>query len=74
MNQIQLNHILTLQTLHRYTASKYASDLDVILFEAPELTINGGRARYVYQIVEAGATSFKARAEAIEDGSTVSID
>lgn len=65
--KMQLKHISTLQTQFLYINSKYSLELSEIDFLAP-LTINqGGTSNYQYEIIEAGSSAFKARAEAVVD-------
>tara|TARA_R110002124_G_scaffold17532_3_gene73528 strand:+ start:413538 stop:413939 length:402 start_codon:yes stop_codon:yes gene_type:complete len=65
--KIQLKHLSTLQTQYRYTNSVYSMDINVIDFEPPLTVTQGGTANYRYEIIEASATTFKARAEAVVD-------
>lgn len=65
--QSQLEHINNLQTMHRYVYSKYSLDLLEIDFEAPKTVNENGTANYVYEIVEATTSTFKARATAVVD-------
>ena len=65
--KMQLKHISTLQTQFLYINSKYSMELSEIDFLAP-LTINqGGTSNYQYEIIQAGVSTFKARAEAVVD-------
>lgn len=65
--QLQLGHLHTLEKTHFYMYSKYSSDLGEIGFEQEKLTTEGGKANYQIDIIEAGATSFTARATAVID-------
>lgn len=65
--QIQLKSLYTAQTQYRYLYARYSDNFNEIDFEAPITSDKGGTARYRYEITEASSTSFKARAEAIED-------
>lgn len=65
--QLQLGHVHTLEKTHFFMYSKYSSDLDEIGFEQERLTTEGGKANYQIEIIEAGATSFTARATAVVD-------
>jgi len=65
--QLQLEHIHTLQKTYFYMHSKYSSEFTDISFEHAKLTPEGGTANYKIEILEAGNTTFKARATAIVD-------
>jgi len=65
--QTQLKQIYNMQELYSYSYSKYSNDFSEIDFEAPTTIQNGGTANYVYEILEASAENFKARATAIAD-------
>ncbi len=65
--QTQLKYIYNLQTTHRYMYSKYSNDLVEIDFEAPKTVKNNGTSNYVYEILEANNSGFRARATAITD-------
>lgn len=65
--QVQLKHIHNAQSMHRYMYSKYSADLSEIDYEAPRTVLEGGNAFYKYDIIESTNSSFKARAEAVED-------
>ena len=63
-------HLTTLHTLeksHFYMYSKYSSNLEEVDFEQVKLVTGGGTANYQIEIVEATATTFKARATAVVD-------
>ncbi len=65
--KIQLKHIANLQSQYRYINSKFSPDFNNIDFEVPRTVKEGGTANYRYEVIEASTTSFKARAEAVED-------
>lgn len=65
--QIQLKAIYTAELNYRYLYSKYSDNFNEIDFEPPLTTNKGGNARYEYTITAADGSSFKARAQAIED-------
>lgn len=65
--QSNLGHIYTLEQSYRYLHSKYNSSLSEIGYEANKLSTDGGNANYRYEVVEAGNSSFKARATAVVD-------
>lgn len=63
----QLEHIYSLERLYFLEFSKYSADLEEIDFDQQTLVTEGGGARYKIEIVEAGTTTFTARATAIQD-------
>jgi type IV pilus assembly protein PilE len=65
--QLQLGHVYTLEKNYFYMQSKYSATLDEIDFEQEKLTTDGGTANYKVEIIEAAATTFKARATAVVD-------
>lgn len=65
--QTQLKSLHNSQTTYRYMYSKYANELSEIDFEAPKTVNQNGTANYTYQLLNAGNSSFKARATAITD-------
>ena len=65
--QIQLKYIYNNQTTHRYLNSKYTINMNELDFEPPKTTKQDGTGNYVYEILSASDTSFKARATAIND-------
>ncbi|OFY26017.1 MAG: general secretion pathway protein GspG [Bacteroidetes bacterium RIFOXYA12_FULL_35_11] len=65
--QVQLNHLYTLEKSYFYLKSKYSTSFDEIGFEHAKLTSEGGNANYKVEVIEASATSFKARATAVTD-------
>lgn len=65
--KIQLGHLYGLQRDYFYINAKYSNSFNDIDFEPPANVINGGSAFYSYEIVEASANSFKARATAVSD-------
>ncbi|WP_418637456.1 prepilin-type N-terminal cleavage/methylation domain-containing protein [Winogradskyella sp.] len=65
--QSQLTSLHGLQRTHFYMHSKYSTDLNTIDFIAPKTVKEGGRANYMYEVVEATNTTFKARATSITD-------
>ncbi|ARV08202.1 general secretion pathway protein GspG [Winogradskyella sp. PC-19] len=65
--QIQLKYIYNNQTTHRYLNSKYTINMNELDFEPPKTTKEEGTSNYVYEILNASDTSFKARATAIND-------
>lgn len=64
-----LKHLYTLQKTHFYEFARYSSDLARIGFEQEKLTTEGedGKANYMFEMVEADATGFIARATAVVD-------
>lgn len=67
--KIQLEHLYTLQKTHFYEKSKFSSDPEVLGFIQGKLVTEGenGQANYRIEIVEAGTTTFVARATAVVD-------
>lgn len=67
--KIQLKHLYTLEKTYFYEKSKYSSDLAVIGFEQEKLSSESenGKANYRIEIVEAGNTTFLAKATAVAD-------
>lgn len=65
--QLQLEHVFTLEKSYFYQYSKYSNSLDEIGFEQEKLSGSGGKANYRIEIIDASATSFKARATAVVD-------
>lgn len=65
--QLQLKHLYNSQTTYRYMYSKYTSELSEIDFEAPKTVNQNGTSNYIYEIVSASGSSFKAKATAITD-------
>lgn len=63
----QLEHLYALERLYFMEHAKYSPDFEDIDFEQSKLITEGGRARYQIEMVDAGTTTFKARATAIED-------
>lgn len=63
----QLNQLHQLQEIYRMEHSKYSGDFSEIGY-APLATVNqGGQHNYQLQIVESGATAYKATATAVID-------
>lgn len=63
-----LSHIFTLEKTFYYEHSKFTTDLQALGFEQAKLkSEDGGAANYRIEIVEAGTTTFKARAKAVID-------
>jgi len=67
--KIQLEHVYTLQKSNFFEKSKYSSDLEAIGFIQEKLVTDGetGNANYRIEIVAAGPTTFRARANAVAD-------
>lgn len=64
----QLSHVYTLQKSYHYEHSKFSSDLDAISYQQAKVkNEDGGQANYRIEIVEAGPSTFKARAIAVVD-------
>lgn len=65
--QIALGHVFNLEKKFFYMKSKYSSNLEDIDFEQEKLATENGNANYRIEIIEASATTFKARATAVVD-------
>lgn len=67
--KVQLEHVYTLEKGAFFERSKYASDLRGIGFEQEKLVgeSENGTANYRIEVVEAGVTSFLARATSVVD-------
>lgn len=67
--KIQLEHLFTLQKTHFYEKSRYSNDLNTLGFvqEALVSESENGNANYRIEIVEAGTTTFVAKATAVVD-------
>lgn len=65
--QTQLKYIYNSQTTYRYMYSKFSNDLNELDFIAPKTVKEDGTGNYVYEILNASNTNFKARATAITD-------
>lgn len=63
----QLEHLYSLERLHFLEFSKYSSDFEELDFEQQKLVTEDGGARYKIEIVDAGTTTFTARASAVQD-------
>lgn len=65
--QTQLKYLYNAQTTYRYMYSKYTMDFQELDFEPPRTVNDNGTANYIYELIEAGNATFKARATAITD-------
>lgn len=65
--QSQLTSLHGSERTYFYMYSKYSNDLNAIDFIPPKTVKEGGRANYIYEIIEATNTTFKAKATAITD-------
>jgi type IV pilus assembly protein PilE len=65
--QTQLKAIYNAEKQYYFMYSKYSSDFKEIDFETPKSIKEEGNAYYNYEIIQAGTTSFKARATAQTD-------
>lgn len=65
--QQNLKTIESFQSTYKFMHNTYAIDLGKIDFIAPKTTAEGGNASYIYEILSANNSSFKARATAVED-------
>ena len=64
-----LKHLYTLQKTYFYEHAKFSASVDEIGFETEKLSteVEGGKANYRIEIVDAGITNFTARATAVVD-------
>lgn len=64
-----LKHLQALQQTHFYEYSKYTDNLEQLGFQQEKLVTEdeNGKANYLIEVVEAGPTSFLARATAVVD-------
>jgi type IV pilus assembly protein PilE len=65
--QNQLKYLQSRQQTHYQKSFSYSSDLGEIGFTQPKTIEEEGDARYLYEVVEAGKNSFRARATAVAD-------
>lgn len=67
--KIQLEHLHTLQKTYFFERSKYTSDIESIGFVQEKLVTEheNGNANYRIEVVEAGPTTFSAKATAVVD-------
>lgn len=65
--QVQLGHLYTLEKTFFYLKSKYSAGFEEIGYEHAKLTSEGGNANYKIEVIEAAATTFKAKATAVVD-------
>lgn len=65
--KLQLGYVHTLEKTYFYMHSKYSSDLIEIGYEHEKLVTDGGTANYKIEVIEAEASTFKARATAVVD-------
>lgn len=62
-----LTHLQALEKTYFYEHSRYANDLGDIGFEPEKLTTENGKANYRIEILNAGPTTFQARATSVVD-------
>ena len=65
--QTQLKALYNAQTTYRYMHSTFSVDINALDFEPPKTVKENGTANYIYQILQADNSTFKARAEAVTD-------
>lgn len=65
--QNQLVYLHSLEKNYFYTHSKYSSSLLDIDFIAPHTVKEGGKANYIYEILEATNNTFRVKATAVTD-------
>jgi len=65
--QLQLGHLFNLERNYFFMHSKYTTELELVGFEQEKLVTDDGNSNYRIEVIEADATSFKARATAVVD-------
>ena len=65
--QTQLKAIFNSEKQFYFLNSKYSTDFMELDFENPKTVKENGTANYKYEVLQAGASDFKARATAITD-------
>ena len=65
--KLNLTHLAKLQQAYFYERVTYSKEPGDIGFEQEKLELEGGKAQYRIEIIEAGKSNFKARATAIND-------
>lgn len=65
--KVQLEHVYTLEKNHFFERSTYSNELAAIGYEHEKLSTDGGQANYRIEILDAGPTTFTARATAVVD-------
>ena len=65
--QMQLKHLLSLEKNYFYIHSRYTTDLNELGFEQTKLATQDGKANYRLEVVEAGNSTFVARATSVTD-------
>jgi type IV pilus assembly protein PilE len=65
--QTQLKAIFNSEKQYYFMNSKYSTDFVALDFENPKTVKENGTANYKYEVLQAGASDFKARATAITD-------
>jgi type IV pilus assembly protein PilE len=66
--QQNLKAIHSFQKSHYYLYNTYSIDFNAIDFIPPPTTTEGGTSNYIYEIIQANNSGFKARAVALNDG------
>lgn len=65
--QTNLGHLYTLEKNYFYMYSKYSTNAVELGFEQEKLVTDDGSANYLFEVVEASAGGFKAKATAVVD-------
>jgi type IV pilus assembly protein PilE len=65
--QTQLKFIYNSQKQYHFMYSKYTTDFKDIDFDAPKTVKEDGSANYIYEIINASNSNFKAQATAVTD-------
>ncbi len=65
--QNQLVYLYSLEKNYFYVNSKYSLSLSEIDFIAPQTVRQGGKANYVYEVLQATNNTFRAKATAVTD-------
>jgi len=65
--QKQLQYLVNLEKSHYQMHFKYTDDFNAVGFQAPKTVLEGGSAKYAYEIVNSGQNQFRAKATAVVD-------
>jgi len=65
--QKQLQYLENLEKSHYQMHFKYSDDFNAIGFQPPKTVLEGGAAKYAYEIINVGQNQFQAQATAVVD-------